>query len=231
MNLEKLPVVKEAIFGSLEDQHEPQCLPRTRMEILEGIEEWAAGPRDRCIFWLRGMAGTGKSTIARTVARYLEGNGQLGASFFFKRSQAQRSNASKFFPTLAFSLAQHIPSLMPHMNAAIEGNPDVSGRSFKEQFEKLIFEPLSRVGPTSTVVMVIDALDECENENEVPLILGFLGHLSKLDSVDLRIFVTSRPEFAPLTGFQKLSKDNTYYHDLALHDVERERSNVTSVFF
>ncbi|KAF3911387.1 hypothetical protein ABW20_dc0102150 [Dactylellina cionopaga] len=224
MNLDKLPVVKEAIFGSLEDQHEPHCLPQTRTEILKGVKEWAVGPRDRdsCIFWLRGMAGTGKSTIACTVAQYLKENNQLGASFFFKRSQAQRSSASRFFPTLAYGLAQHIPSLVQHMSKAIEGDPEVSERSFKEQFEKLLFEPLSKVGSTPTVVLVIDALDECENELEIPLLLGFLGQLSKLEFVDLRMFITSRPEFGPLTGFQKLSRENVYCHDLALHDVAQE---------
>ncbi|KAF3931048.1 hypothetical protein ABW20_dc0104494 [Dactylellina cionopaga] len=223
-NLEKLTVVKEAMFGSFQDQNEPCCLPQTRMEVLEAIEGWVAGPRDSCIFWLRGMAGTGKSTIARTVAQHLESNGQLVASFFFKRSEASRNNASKFFPTLAYSLAQHVPSLVPHMSAAIEENPDVCGRGFKDQFENLVFDPLSRVSSTPTTVVVIDALDECkcENDNEIPIILGFLGRLTKLDSVDLRVFVTSRPELAPLAGFRELSKANTHYHDLALHDVERE---------
>ncbi|KAF3927234.1 hypothetical protein ABW20_dc0106818 [Dactylellina cionopaga] len=222
-NLEKLPVAKEAMFGSAEDQHEPQCLPQTRVEVLEGIERWATGPRERHIFWLRGMAGTGKSTIARTVARHLEGNGWLGASFFFKRSQNQRSNASRFFPTLAYGLMQHIPSLVPHMNAAIETNPDVCTRSFKDQFEKLLLEPLSQMDCVSTAaVVVVDALDECQNEQEILLLLGFLGQLSKLGTVDLRVFITSRPDFAPLAGFKKLTRDDTHHHDLALHDVDRE---------
>ncbi|KAK6495503.1 hypothetical protein TWF481_002553 [Arthrobotrys musiformis] len=222
VNLEKLTPVKQAMFGSSDDQEEPQCLPQTRTEVLEAIKEWVAGPRDRCIFWLRGMAGTGKSTIARTVAQYLESNHQLGASFFFKRSEASRSNASKFFPTLAYGLTQHIPLLVQHISTAIEDNPDISEKSFKDQFEKLIFKPLSSIDLAPTAVVVIDALDECESANQIPLILGFLGRLSEL-TVDLRIFVTSRPEFAPLTGFQNLLKANTYYHDLTLHDVEREK--------
>ncbi|KAF3914547.1 hypothetical protein ABW20_dc0104170 [Dactylellina cionopaga] len=223
-NLEKLPAVKEALFGSLEDQYEPECLPETRTEVFKGIEEWIASSRESPIFWLRGMAGTGKSTIARTVASHLQANGQLGASFFFKRSQAQRSTASKLFPTLAYSLAHNIPSLMPHMIAAIENNPEASARSLKEQFEKFIIEPLSLLDHPSTVavVVVIDALDECESEQEILLVLGFLGQLSHLEVVNLRFFITSRPEFAPLTGFQKLTKANAHYHDLALHDVERE---------
>ncbi|KAK6513407.1 hypothetical protein TWF281_005033 [Arthrobotrys megalospora] len=221
-NLEELDAVKEAIFGSLEDQHEPHCLPQTRMEVLDSIEGWVAGPRDSCIFWLRGMAGTGKSTVARTVAEHLKNKGQLGASFFFKRSQARRNNASRFFPTLAYGLAVQLPSLMPYISKAVEDNPEASGSSFKEQFEKLIFNPLSQATLVPTVVVVIDALDECENEREIPLVLDFLGRLSEIDGMDLRIFITSRPDHAPITGFRRLSKNSIHYHDLALHDVDIE---------
>ncbi|KAF3904307.1 hypothetical protein ABW20_dc0101839 [Dactylellina cionopaga] len=220
INLEKLPVVKGAMFRSLEDQHEPLCLPETRSDILRVIEEWVKKPRaqgqgqsDGRIFWLRGMAGTGKSTVARTVARYLTDHSQLGASFFFKRTQAQRNNASGFFPTIAYSLAQHLPSLVPHINAAIEGDPDVFGRAYKEQFEKLLFDPFSQLESTPTVVIVIDALDECGNEEDISLILIYLGKLTKLERIDLRLFITSRPELGLLTGFQKLHEDKIHYYD------------------
>ncbi|KAK6332563.1 hypothetical protein TWF730_004223 [Orbilia blumenaviensis] len=222
-NLDALGAVKEAMFGSLEDQYEPQCLPDTRMEVLDSIERWITGPRDSCIFWLRGMAGTGKSTVARTVAGHLKDKSQLGGSFFFKRSQAHRNNSSKFFPTIAYGLAMHLPLLMPYVSKAIEDNPDVPKRNFKEQFDKLIFEPLSQIALTSTVVVIIDALDECQGEREVQLILKLMGKLRELNGVDLRIFITSRPDHAPTAGFQGLSDSRVLYHDLALHDVEAEK--------
>jgi hypothetical protein len=52
----------------------------------------------KSIFWLKGMAGTGRSTISRTVARSLKGTNHLGASFFFKRGEGYRGYAKKFFP-------------------------------------------------------------------------------------------------------------------------------------
>ncbi|KAF3913701.1 hypothetical protein AA313_de0203191 [Arthrobotrys entomopaga] len=236
INLEKLPAVKEAIFGSLEDQYEPLCLPDTRIEVLKSIEEWTKGPRekDTCIFWLRGLAGTGKSTIARSVASYLKSNNHLGASFFFKRSLAQRSSASNVLPTFAYSLAQHIPDLVRYINAAIDKDPAVFGKAYKEQFEKLIYEPLSNMGTThsSTVVIVMDALDECEKEEDIILILSHLGRLKGLKSVDLRLFLTSRPEFGLLSGFQELAKDGIRTHDLVLHEVAKDTVNRDiSIFF
>ncbi|KAF3212779.1 hypothetical protein TWF679_005666 [Orbilia oligospora] len=223
-NIDKLgdASVKEAMFGSAQDQEEPQCLPQTRIEVLNTIETWISGPRDSNIFWLRGIAGTGKSTIARTIALKLESTSQLGASFFFKKSEAGRNNASKFFPTLAYGLVKYLPELLPHISKAIEDDFDTLKRSFKEQFEKFLLEPLSKVTCNPTVAIVIDALDECENEREIPLILGPLARLGELKSIDIRVFITSRPDHAPSTGFEELSHQKIQYHDLVLHDVALE---------
>ncbi|KAF1941507.1 hypothetical protein EJ02DRAFT_203243 [Clathrospora elynae] len=61
---------EDAPFNSLAKQHERTCLSKKRVGLLEKIHSWADERDKRCIFWLSGLAGTGKSTIARTVARY-----------------------------------------------------------------------------------------------------------------------------------------------------------------
>jgi len=72
---------------------------------------WSNNPSDACIFWLSGMAGTGKSTVSRMVARRWDDEKRLGASFFFSRGRGDLANASKFFATLACQLAHTQPSL------------------------------------------------------------------------------------------------------------------------
>ena len=72
---------------------------------------WADGDDERCIFWLNGMAGTGKSTIARTIARKYYEQERLGASFFFSRGGGDVSHAGKFFTSIAVQLANKSPSL------------------------------------------------------------------------------------------------------------------------
>jgi hypothetical protein len=49
---------------------------------------------------LKGIAETRKSIISRTVAQSFADNGQLGASFFFKRGEGNRGNAALFFTTV-----------------------------------------------------------------------------------------------------------------------------------
>ena len=65
--LNSLPTAKDAPFNAYQRQHDPTCLPDTRVDLLQEIYDWADGQDKRYIFWLNGLAGTGKSTIARTA--------------------------------------------------------------------------------------------------------------------------------------------------------------------
>ena len=85
------------------------CLKGTRVCVLDEIEHWAGDFDKSPIFWLNGLAGTGKSTIAQTIAERLFTNDCLGASFFCSRGFEDRSNLQLIFPTLAFQLAQQYP--------------------------------------------------------------------------------------------------------------------------
>ncbi|RYP62977.1 hypothetical protein DL771_009504 [Monosporascus sp. 5C6A] len=142
--LNKLPVAKVAAFDSHAEEHNPTCLQNTRVELLHDISRWAKDPRAEATFWLNGMAGTGKSTISRTVAHSFSKGGQLGASFFFKRGEGNRGGISKFFTTIAAQLIQKVPALAPYVKNAIDADPTIFGKAIREQFEKFILEPLSK---------------------------------------------------------------------------------------
>ena len=146
------------------------------------------------------MAGTGKSTISRTVADDWAKRKQLGGSFFFSRGQADLSGAGKFFTTLATQLSNTVPALKPLVRKAIIDNPDISQRSQGEQWKVLILQPLLQLGrespPLQPIILVIDALDECEDEQDARLIIRLFSQARDLNAqaVQMRIFVTSRPE-------------------------------------
>src|SRR4051812_11587087 len=192
----KLPTAKGASFDSHMEEHNSTCLPDTRTELLHQIQRWANDNNSKSIFWLSGAAGTGKSTIARTVARTFAEHQQLGASFFFKRGEGERGNATLFFTTIATQLLIRVPEIGPGIKKAIDANPAISEKALKDQFEKLILQPLLELArlPASTLLIVIDALDECEQDNDIRAILQLLSRSKVLKSVSLRILVTSRPE-------------------------------------
>jgi hypothetical protein len=217
----KLPIAKGASFDSHMDEHNASCLENTRVELLHQISAWVKDNNGKTIFWLNGMAGTGKSTIARTVAQSFANQDMLGASFFFKRGEGDRSNATRFFTTIIVDLMARIPELKAGVRKALDADPAISERALKDQFEKLVLHPLLALQQAhpKALIIVIDAMDECEREEDIPAILKLLSRTKDLKPVSLRVLVTSRPELPLRLGFRQLS-DGTY-QDLVLHDVPK----------
>ena len=172
------------------------------------------------------MAGTGKSTISRTVSSKWAEQKELGGSFFFSRGQADLSGAAKFFTTLATQLANTVPALKPHVCKAIIDNPDISQRSRSEQWKVLIFQPLLHLGrespPLQPIILVIDALDECEDEQDARLILRLFSQARDLNAqgVRMRIFITSRPETPIRLGFRN-DIPASDHQDFILHHISQ----------
>ena len=191
------------------------CLKGTRNTVLNEIESWAKDSKQYPIFWLNGLAGTGKSTIAQTIAEQLFAEGNLGASFFCSRDFEDRSNLHSIFPTLAFQLAHKYPKFRSYFVSLLRSNPDLVHESLYSQIQKLIAEPLRKTG-VSTVI-VIDALDECKDNEPSSVILSVLGRFVK-DIPNAKFFITGRPEPWIKTGFRlPLLVDSTEV--FILHDV------------
>jgi hypothetical protein len=222
VDLSKLETAKEATYNSSAEGELPHCLPDTRTDLLKQIFDWAANHASKRIFWLCGKAGTGKSTISRTVAQKLDGDGLLGASFFFKRGRADRSHAKLLFPTIARQLADLFPGIAHAIAAALDQNSLLCDKYLSTQFESLLLQPLQNADldslPSAGVVVVIDALDECDNSESIRTTLLLLSRVQAITSLRLRIFVTSRPELPVELGFRKMSGD--LHHDVRLEEAQ-----------
>lgn len=217
VELSKLPMVDRAVFGSYTPNLEDECLPDTRVDLLQTIVDWIDDPNGRALFWLNGLAGTGKSTIARSLARSMQKRGLLGASFFFNRSENDRANLSKVIPTIVRQLGDVLPDLRQDIITATGFASSV----IPVQFEKLLSEPLSKFKTTTgqklLLVLVIDALDECDDE-AIPALIHLLSQLQRTSpSVELRVFVTSRPELPIRLGFKKIADK---HQKAILHEVD-----------
>ena len=112
------------------------CLRGTRKGVLWEIEHWSMGEQGQHIFWLNGLAGTGKSTIAQTFAEMAFADGKLGASFFCSRDFEDRSNLQAIFPTLAFQLAYQYPSFRKKLAHTLMAYPDVGKETLCSQIDR-----------------------------------------------------------------------------------------------
>ncbi|EAU93332.2 NWD2 [Coprinopsis cinerea okayama7 len=194
-----------AMHDSMERFPPPRCHAETRKRALGIIEHWGTLPRvdrEKRFFWLHAPVGMGKTTIAQTIAEEFEAKNILGASFFFSRTDANRNRAERFVASLALQLAISIPTLKPHVGAALRANPAILRKALPIQLQKLIIEPFRKIPPLEDdKVVAIDGLDECEGtrpdaqdkEKEQLLILHLIETMLDAD-LPLNFFLASRPE-------------------------------------
>ena len=123
------------------------------------------------------------------------------------------------FPTLAVQLARRYIKFRSILVSLIQSDPDIAYESLYDQMKKLIAKPL--IESKISTVIVIDALDECEDEEPASAILSVLGQLvPKIPKV--KFFLTGRPESRISEGFRLplLAKMTDVF---VLHEVELDQ--------
>ena len=182
---------------------------------------WARNPQDRNVYWLNGLAGTGKSTIAQSFSGTIANEGVLGASFFCSRDYLDRKELKNIFPTLAYQLACHYPRFRSRIVRIIKKDPTLTHTSLISQLENFLVKPLS--GKKIACIIVIDALDECVDDQPASAILSVLGRfVNQLPMV--KFFITGRPEPRIRTGF-RLPLLQPLTQIFLLHEVESSSVN------
>jgi hypothetical protein len=201
------------------------CTPLTRVSVLTEVTNWAGNSNSSCVFWMNGLAGTGKSTIARTVCRHLEkSEGRLGASFFVSRQDQARRDASNIVRTIAHQLALHQRLFGEALCSQLRDRPLSTPRSLEKQISDFIVHPAAALpmSDQAPLLVVIDALDECLWDNRgpggnlVPLLVRGLLTLSGR----LKLFLTSRAESAIERMFDQLTTTDAHIV-VKLHELDK----------
>jgi hypothetical protein len=187
------------------------------VDLLNRIYKWADGEGEQYIFWLSGLAGTGKTTVARSVARWYHTKQRLGASFFFSRGGGDVGGAGRFVTSIAVQLARSVSGVRRHISSALLQRPEIASQSLRDQWQYLVLEPLSKLEGPAIFVLIIDALDECEGGNDTQLIVQLLAMSGSLQHVRLRVFLTSRPEVPIQYGLGQVP--DAERRDFLLHKV------------
>ncbi|KAG8689115.1 hypothetical protein FRC11_004073 [Ceratobasidium sp. 423] len=222
--LESLRPAKHAIFNSeyAVDVGRRACTEDTRVEILNDATTWADNPNGKPIFWVNGMAGTGKTTIAYSLCNRLEESRQLGASFFCTRTSPECRDAKRIIPTIAYQLARLSSPFRSALCTSLNNDPDIGIREPSEQFKHLFKQPLetARDSVASNLVVVVDALDECTDPGVVRRVLDMLFQFAA--TCPVKVFVTSRPDSAIRDSMMLwISEHNRPDSILYLHEINK----------
>ncbi|KAF5371914.1 hypothetical protein D9757_011496 [Collybiopsis confluens] len=183
--------------GSQYTRHQ-HCLEGTRKRILENIQHWAETSGESTGYWIWGMAGTGKSTIAMSACKIFKESEEcaLVASFFCSRQIEECRDYQRIIPTLSYQLARTFRRFAVALKDIYDADSDIALKEPEQQVLKLLVEPWKAVlgfqKEKKLPVIVLDALDECIEVQRAlePLIAAIEeGKLAQM-----KFLFTSRPE-------------------------------------
>ncbi|KIJ94395.1 hypothetical protein K443DRAFT_54089, partial [Laccaria amethystina LaAM-08-1] len=186
------------------------CTPGTRVRILDDIITWAknTSPGSPTVYWLFGQAGSGKSTIAYSVARRFEFAGDpndtiiLGGNFFCSRQFEETRLSKCIIRTVVHHLALKCRAFADQLSDADFETVDQNVRA---QLEDLLIAPWQAskpdrcsdpLNPPPHYLIVIDALDEIDGTGGSEFLRVLLEVLDTNEKrlQGLKFFVTSRPD-------------------------------------
>ncbi|KIO23203.1 hypothetical protein M407DRAFT_214944, partial [Tulasnella calospora MUT 4182] len=181
------------------------CLPGTRQDVLKKIHGWVDDPSaEERVFYVTGMAGCGKSTIASTIFEQWK---PLGSCAIYHYRRDEPSQHHRLVTALARQLANTGEAwLQEAIFESIRRNSDIEQKRLEDQFKMLLVNPLTGArGKPSTVLIVIDALDECHDTKYAEKFIELIHRHVSLLPTAVKFLVTSRPSDNLFRAFQSLA--------------------------
>ena len=185
------------------------CTDGTRVKILREITRWANEPSlgSPRVFWLTGQAGSGKTTIAYTIAKRFEEGGNaeqhtvLGGNFLCSRQFPETQAQTRILPTIAYQLAHKCKSYANALH--VVDKFDAVNHDVSSQMKGLLVDPWKlseptrhpKVGPElPPYLIVIDALDEIKGDGGSTFLRDLLIAINESDLRGFKFLVTSRSD-------------------------------------
>ena len=184
----------------------PLYHPGTRSKLLKELDDWIRSNTPIC--WLTGAVGSGKTSIAQTLAKKCSEQKTLVANFFFDRNE--RSGIEPLIPSLVYTMCISYYPAIPYVERVYRHEPSIFQDSAQDyQFRKLLLEVLSAIleeKPTKSrpgimqsktrLVIVIDGIDRCSDEREmrefVKMLVGIPSGSTPKLLTNVRILLTGR---------------------------------------
>jgi len=200
------------------------CTQGTRVRILANITRWAndTSSESQTVYWLFGPAGSGKSTIAYTIARRFEFAGDaddmttLGGNFFCSRLFEETRRAKLIIRTIVFHLALKCKPFADALSHS--GRFETVHHNVRAQLEGLLIGPWHECQATRLAdpflpphyLIVIDALDEIDGKGGSEFLRDLLDVINEHRLQGLKFFATSRPDPDLATHLESFENKQLY---------------------
>jgi len=208
-----------------------RCMDGTRKSRLKEIVDWVSHQSEKKdlpqsnTYWIYGLPGIGKTSLAHSICASLHDQGQLAGGFFCRRDDPNLSKPRNILPSLIYKLARVYPPFRSITANCLRSDPNLTSESMKDSFLLDLLDNLPK-RPNDSLVFVIDAFDECGNNRSRPALLKLLTSAAARASW-LKIIITSRPEADIRRFFDGLTQSSYLEYDLA---TDQEASHDLRVF-
>ena len=188
----------------------------TRQNLLHQITDWVAnksGQENTNVYWIYGLPGIGKTSIAHSICASLHEQKYLAGSFFCQRGDPNLSEAKNILPAFIFRLAVLFPPFRAIVARHLHDDPNLTPESMKGSLFLDFIRSLPYY-PEHTLAFVIDALDECGDPRSCSGLLKVLTNAAA-QAPWLKVIITSRPEVDIQHFFETLNHSTYLRYDLA----------------
>jgi hypothetical protein len=140
------------------------CMEDTRKSLIDKIIAWVTDGSTqtdgRNIYWIYGLPGIGKTSLAHSTCAILHDQELLVGAFFCRRGDPELSGPRNIISTLIHNFAIILPPFRSIVAQRLREDPNLTPASMKYTFFLDSIGTLPRI-PKKTLVFVIDALDGC----------------------------------------------------------------------
>ena len=192
------------------------CMEGTRKSLLNRIIAWVtnkSGEDAGNTYWIHGLPGIGKTSLAHSICERLHDQQHLAGAFFCRRDDPNLSEPRNILPTLIYKLTEIFPPFRSIVAGYLRNDPNLTPESMKDVLFLDFIRDLPRQ-PKHALVFIIDALDECGDNQSRPALLSVLTDAAA-HAPWLKIIITGRPEVDIQRFFDAPTRSSHVRHDLA----------------
>jgi len=193
-----------------------RCMDGTRQSLLNQTLAWVtnnSGQNEGNMHWIYGLPGIGKTSLAHSICANLHTGRHLAGAFFCRRDDPNLSEPKNILPTLIYKLAIILTPFGRIVAERFRNDPNLTPESMQYSHFLDFIRDLPH-HPNRDLVFVIDALDECGDNQSRPGILRILTNAAT-QAPWLKIIITSRPEADILRFFDAPTQSSCFRYDLA----------------